>query len=69
LREAAERNAFALGQLNDPHTRRPTPAMMFVATRAVMGAIRSASLEDSPLLGTPEFEDELVRMVWGLLQA
>ena len=69
LREAAERNAFALGQLNDPHVRVPTPAMMFVATRAVMGAIRSASLEDSPLLGTPEFEDELVRMVWGLLRA
>jgi AcrR family transcriptional regulator len=69
LREAAERNAFALGQLNDPRVRVPTPAMMFVATRAVMGAIRSASLEDSPLLGTPEFEDELVRMVWGLLRA
>ncbi|MCJ0763928.1 TetR/AcrR family transcriptional regulator [Variovorax terrae] len=69
LREAGERNAFALGQLNDPGVRAPTPAMMFVATRAVMGTIRSASLEDSPLLGTPEFEDELVRMVWGVLRA
>lgn len=69
LREAGERNAFALGQLNDPSVRAPSPAMMFVATRAVMGAIRSASLEDSPLLGTPEFEDELVRLVWGVLRA
>lgn len=69
LREAAERNAFALSQLQDPSLRMPTPAMMFVATRAVMGVIRSASLEDSPLLGTPEFEDELVRMVMGVIRA
>lgn len=69
LREAAERNAFALSQLQDPSLRTPTPAMMFVATRAVMGVIRSASLEDSPLLGTPEFEDELVRMVMGVIRA
>jgi hypothetical protein len=34
-----------------------------------MGAIRNASLEDSPLLGTREFEDELVRLVWGLFRA
>lgn len=60
LREAAERNAFALSQLQDPSLRTPTPAMM--------GVIRSASLEDSPLLGTPEFEDELVRMVMGVIR-
>ncbi len=73
LREGADRNAMALGQLiaqgGAPGVRPPTPAMMFVVTRAVMGAIRSASLEDSPLLGTPAFEDELVRLVLGLLQA
>ncbi len=72
LRQGAERNALALGQivaLGDASVRPPTPAMMFVATRALMGAIRSASLEDSPLLGTPMFEDELVRMLWGLLRA
>jgi AcrR family transcriptional regulator len=68
LREASERNAFALSQLGDATLRAPTPALMFVATRAVMGAIRSASLEDSPLLGTPEFEDELVRMVLGVIR-
>jgi len=69
LREAAERNALALSRLADPRLRPPNPVMMFVATRAVMGTIRNASLEDSPLLGTREFEDELVRMVWGLLRA
>jgi AcrR family transcriptional regulator len=69
LREGAERNAIALGQLNGGGLRTPTPVMMFVITRAVIGTIRSASLEDSPLLGTPAFEDELVRMVWGLLKA
>ncbi len=72
LREGAERNALALGRLvdeGDATVRAPTPAMMFVATRAVMGAIRSASLEGSPLLGTPVFEDELVRMLWGLLRS
>jgi AcrR family transcriptional regulator len=72
LREGAERNAVALARLvegGDGSIRPPTPAMMFVATRAVMGAIRSASLEDSPLLGQPAFEEALVRMLWGVLRA
>ncbi len=71
LREGAERNAMVLARLveaGDASVRPPTPAMMFVATRAVMGAIRSASLENSLLLGQPAFEDELVRMLWGLLR-
>jgi AcrR family transcriptional regulator len=38
-------------------------AAIFVMTRAVMGAIRSAVVEQSPLLRTPEFEDELVRLI------
>jgi AcrR family transcriptional regulator len=69
LRESADHIAVALSQLQDPSLRPPTPAMMFVATRAVMGAIRSASLEESPLLGTQDFEDELVRLAWGLIRA
>lgn len=76
LREGAERNALALAQLiasgdagDAVGVRRPEPAMMFVATRAVMGTIRSACLEDSPLLGTAAFEDELVRVCWGLLRS
>jgi len=66
-RESAERLAIAMAQLNHPELRKGNPAMFFLATRAVIGAMRSASLEDSPLLGTAEFEDELTRMVWGLI--
>jgi hypothetical protein len=40
-----------------------TPAAAFVLTRAFMGAIRAAVLENSPLLDTQEFEDELVHLV------
>jgi AcrR family transcriptional regulator len=69
LREAAEANAYALEKLRGPSLRTPTPAMMFVVTRAVMGAIRSASLEESLLLGTPEFEDELVNLVMGAIKS
>ncbi|MBV8619854.1 MAG: TetR/AcrR family transcriptional regulator [Curvibacter sp.] len=68
LREASERNAVALAAMQDPQLRSPDPTMMFVATRAVMGVIRSASLEDSPMLGTAAFEAELVRLIWGMLR-
>lgn len=68
-RESAERMAIAMAQLKHPELREGNPAMLFVATRAVIGAIRSASLEDSPLLGSVEFEEELTRMVWGLIAA
>ena len=37
-------------------------------TRAVMGAIRAASLEGSPMLDAPEFKDEMVRLAWGRLK-
>lgn len=72
LREAAERQSMALAELVTQEgvcgVRPPSPAMMFVVTRAVMGAIRSACLEDSPLLGTAVFEDELERLAWGMLR-
>lgn len=66
-REGTEHLAIALAAWKDPALRAPSPAMLFVATRAVIGVIRSASLENSPLLGSPELEDELVRMVWRLV--
>ena len=40
-----------------------TPASLFVITRAISGVLRAASQEQSPLLGTVEFEDELVKLV------
>jgi AcrR family transcriptional regulator len=39
----------------------------FVLTRAVLGTLRAAVLEDSPLLQTAAFEDALVRMILGFL--
>jgi len=44
-------------------------ASLFVIFSAVGGALRAAVLEDSPLLGTPTFEDELVRLTMGMLRA
>lgn len=67
-REAAEHIAVSLAQIKHRSLRAPNPAMVFIVTRAVLGVIRSASLENSPLLGTPEFEEELVRMAWGLMR-
>jgi AcrR family transcriptional regulator len=40
-----------------------TPASLFVITRAISGVLRAASQEQSPLLGTLEFENELVKLV------
>ena len=37
----------------------------FVVSRAVMGVVRAAVLERSPLLGTQDLEDALVRLVRG----
>lgn len=44
-------------------TREMTPVIAFVLTRAILGAIRSAVMENSPYLETQEFEDELVHLV------
>jgi len=69
LREAGERIALHLQRIAHPAMRPPTPAQAFVLTRALMGTVRAAVLEDSPVLGSSEFEAELVRMCWALLAA
>ena len=38
-------------------------------TRALMGTVRAAVPEDSPVLESAEFEGELARMCWALLVA
>jgi AcrR family transcriptional regulator len=68
VRETSERIAVTLSRKRKVGWRAPTPALMFVLTRSILGAIRSAALEDSPLLDGDEFEDELVRLALGLLQ-
>jgi AcrR family transcriptional regulator len=40
-----------------------SPTRLFVITRAISGVMRSASQEQSPLLDSTEFEDELVHLV------
>jgi hypothetical protein len=70
MREAADRIAVYLARLAQQHPEiklRSSPAALFVVVRAVIGVIRSASLERSALLGTPEFEEELLRLAWGML--
>lgn len=45
------------------------PVHAFVLSRAIMGVVRAAVLEGSPLLGTPDFEEALVRLVRGYAEA
>lgn len=40
----------------------------YMLLRSVAGVVRSAAFERSPLLGTPAFEDALVRLVMGMLR-
>jgi len=40
-----------------------------VLTRAIAGAIRGAVLENSPLLRTGEFKEELVQLALAFLRA
>ncbi|MDI9334507.1 MAG: TetR/AcrR family transcriptional regulator [Cytophagales bacterium] len=67
-RETSDRIAVTLSRKRKAGWRAPTPALIFVLTRAILGAIRSAALEDSSLLDGEELEDELVRLALGLLQ-
>jgi len=43
------------------------PITLYVLTRAIVGAIRSAAMEESTNFGTQAFEDELVRLAHCLL--
>ena len=46
-----------------------SPEQAFVISRALMGAIRAAVLEDQPFFKSRAFEDELVRLVLAYLGA
>lgn len=59
----------ALARLADPALPVPDDATLYVLSRAVMGAVRSAAVEESAMLDDPRFEDALVRMAWALLAA
>lgn len=63
--------AFLAQSGNEPRRGigRLTPEQAFVLSRAVMGAIRAAVLEEQPFFSSPAFEDELVRLVLSYLAA
>ena len=65
--DGSERIRDALLRLNDPTLPVPDDATLYVLSRAVMGAIRAAAVEDHPMLDDPRFEDRLIRLVWGLV--
>jgi len=67
VRHVAERLAVFFERIAHPELQIPSTAKMFVLTRSVIGTLRSASLEKSPLLGSPAFEDALTQMAWALL--
>ncbi|WP_036074705.1 TetR/AcrR family transcriptional regulator [Limnohabitans sp. Rim47] len=67
VRQVADRLAIFFERIHHPALQTPSPAQMFVLTRSVIGTLRSASLEKSPLLGSPAFEEVLVQMAWALL--
>ncbi len=46
-----------------------TPLQMFVATRALMGAVRAAVLEEKPFLRSAEFEEALLTLTRNYLRA
>lgn len=71
LAKPVEEIAQILGATGDSpvlaHGKPLTPVSLFVLTRAVIGVIREATTEGSAFLGTPELEDELVRLIQGYL--
>lgn len=79
--EETDQTALAVGQIAarlalffervQPHLniRTPTPSEVFVLTRAILGVVRAASLEKSPLLGSQALVDALCKMAWGFFSA
>ncbi|MEP6502941.1 MAG: helix-turn-helix domain-containing protein [Betaproteobacteria bacterium] len=65
--DGAQRVRSALVRLNDPTLPAPDDATLYLLTRAVIGAVRSAAVEEHAMLDDPRFEDALFRMVWGLM--
>lgn len=69
---AAKRMAEILSSLFEqaqhPQIKTPTMTELYVVTRAVLGVVRYASLDESPLLGSNSLKQALARMTFGLLQ-
>jgi AcrR family transcriptional regulator len=57
------------GNMPDPVFPRLGREQIFVLTRAMMGAIRAAVLEEQPFFKSRAFEDEIVRLMMGYLRS
>jgi AcrR family transcriptional regulator len=66
--EGAERAIAAMARLGHPDWPTPDPVTMYAVSRALMGALRSAAVEDDPSIDDPRFEVALVRMLTGALR-
>ncbi len=67
VRQVSDRLAIFFERIHHPALPSPTPAQLFVLSRSVIGTLRSASLEKSPLLGSAALEDALMQLAWALL--
>lgn len=67
VRQVSERLTLFFERIRHPRLRLPGTAQLFVLTRSVIGTLRSASLEKSPLLQSPALEDALLELVWALI--
>ena len=67
VRQVSDRLALFFERIQHPRLRMLGSAQLFVLTRSVIGTLRSASLEKSPLLQSPALEEALLELVWALI--
>ena len=65
--EGADRARAAIARLGDPEWPEPDEVTMYALSRALMGCVRSACMEDHAAIDDPRFEEALVRMLAGVL--
>ncbi|MPZ30931.1 MAG: TetR family transcriptional regulator [Rhodospirillales bacterium] len=63
------RHGALVGATSRPVFAMLTPLQLFVMSRAMIGVLRAAVLEEQPFFKSRPFEDELVRLVMAYLQA
>lgn len=64
----AEKISIFFEHVQHPQVKKPSATEVFVITRSVLGFVRYASLEKSPLLGSDAVEDVLAQMVFAILK-
>jgi AcrR family transcriptional regulator len=69
LAAPVEETVAAIAASDGEQSAAPTPLQMFVATRALMGAVRAAVLEEQPFLRSAEFEEALLTLTRNYLRA